>query len=150
MKNKIKRLLAAVIAVVIMATGMGGITVNAETLSDEETNEVVLEGDTVTPRSATATKTYNTSGKQNIGKFIASSTTVHLSFSAPKVGQAAIKFHTGGYNGAVYKTIITPVEGTTSTNLTTTFSVNAGTTYYITVEPANGFISTSGSFTITY
>lgn len=151
MKTKFRRILAAVMATATMATGVGSLTANAESLPVEETMEIVLvEDDMIAPCSTTVTKTYNTSSSQYIGKFVASSTTVKLSFGDSDVGQAAIHFRTGSSTGTIHETVIPPAEGTTSTTLSTSFSVTKGTTYYITVEPANGFLSTSGSFTITY
>lgn len=151
MKTKARRILAVVMATATMATGVGNLTANAESLPVEETMEIILvEDDMIAPCSSTVTKTYDCSELENIGMFKASSSTVYLSFNEPEVGAVSIKFHTGGYDGDVYKTITPPEAGTTGTTLTTSFSVVSGTKYYITAEPIKGYLSTRGSFTITY
>ena len=147
---KMKKI-AAIATAAVMATGIGSFTANAEPLPVEEPIEIVLTaGDVAVPYSSTVTKSYNCSSVQNLGIFVASSSTVSLTFGEPAVGAVAIKFHTGSYTGPVIQTILPPPAGTTATTLRTSFPVTRGTTYYVTAEPTNGYFSTRGSFTITY
>ncbi len=147
---KMKKI-AAIVTAVVMAASIGSITASAEPLPVEEPIEIVLTaGDVAIPYSSTIPVSYNCSSVQDLGRFVASTSTVYLEFGEPSVGAVAIKFHTGSADGPVIKTILPPPAGTTATTLRTSFSVTRGTTYYITAEPTSGYLSTRGSFTITY
>ncbi|MBQ8904952.1 MAG: hypothetical protein IJY85_01120 [Ruminococcus sp.] len=150
MKTKFRRILAAVMATATMATGVGSLTANAESLPAEETMEIILIDEATATPYASVPMSYDCSSEVYLGKFKANSSTVRLSFGASTDGQAAIHFRTGSSTGTIHETIIPPAEGTTGSTLSTSFSVTAGTTYYITVEPTGGYIHTEGSFTITY
>jgi hypothetical protein len=116
----------------------------------EETMEIILIDEATATPYASVPMSYDCYEEVSLGRFTANSSTVRLSFGASTDGQAAIHFRTGSSSGPIHETIIPPAEGTTGSTLSTSFSVTAGTTYYITVEPTADYIHTAGSFTITY
>ena len=152
MKLKARKIVASALAMATMVTSMGSISANAMTSSTAETAIVSMDDNMVAPCSYTVGLSYDCDADEvdNVGKFKATSSRVYLTFNEPNDGKVDIKFHTGSYGGPVYKTITPPAAGTTSTTLYTDFAVTSGTTYYITAEPADGYIHTSGGFTITY
>lgn len=149
MKNKVSRIFAAIMATATIAAG--SVTVSAESLPVEETTEMLLVDDSVaTPYSVSVPLSYDCYSEVYLGKFKASSSTVTFSFGASTDGAAAIHLRTGSSSGTIQNTILPPPQGTTPTTVSTKIDVTAGTIYYITVEPTNTYIHTSGSFTITY
>lgn len=151
MKTKFTRLLSVFMVTATLTVGAGGITANAESNPvAEDTMKITLIEEVATPYSISVPLSYDCYSEENLGKFTASASYVTLSFGASTDGAAAIHLRTGGFNGTIYDTILPPAQGTTNTTVSTRVNVTKGTTYYITVEPTDSYIHTSGSFTITY
>ena len=150
----IKKVFFSVVLSLALAVNLGGTSANAMEGTEEQDDIYgidVSEADDAVPYMSTVSFNYDaTRNGQNLGKFTASSTTVHLTFSAPIVGRAEFRFLEGSSNGPIYKKITTPVAGTTSAVLTTTISVTQGTTYYIFVYPIDDFVQTRGYLQMRY
>lgn len=150
--SKMRKILICMAVVISMLVGSTGISAYAKEENERTNIYGYAQNRDIVTRATSGTFNYSCTSTtpHKLGKIKANGTTMTIKFGAAKTGKAVIEIHKGSYTGSVVSSVIVPEQGTTSTTLSSTFSVTKDTYYYIVVKTTGGYAAASGSFTLSY